>query len=92
MPITGNDEERVSPRLIPRTWAAWAVTKEGILFVADLPDGKPVLSLYEPAKRQVRDVVALYSPPFWMGASADGKRALMNDARERQIIMVENLR
>jgi hypothetical protein len=33
----------------------------------------------------------LRSAPFWVGASADGKRAIMNDAEERQISMVDNL-
>jgi hypothetical protein len=40
----------------------------------------------------VRDLVALQSAPFWVGATADGKRAMVNDAAERQISMVDNLR
>jgi DNA-binding winged helix-turn-helix (wHTH) protein len=89
--VNGGSEACVLQHLRPRTWASWAVTREGIVFAEDLPNGKPTLSLYDPAKRQVRDLVSLHSAPFWVGASADGKRAIMNDADERQISMVDNL-
>ncbi len=91
VPVQGGTEACVLQHLRPRTWASWAVTSEGILFVEDLPNGHPTLSLYDPAKRQVRDLVSLRSAPFWVGATADGKRAIMNDADERQISMVDNL-
>jgi DNA-binding winged helix-turn-helix (wHTH) protein len=91
VPVKGGTEACVLQHLRPRTWASWAVTREGILFAEDLPDGRPTLSLYDPAKRQVRDLVSLRSAPFWVGASADGKRAIMNDAEEREISMVDNL-
>jgi DNA-binding winged helix-turn-helix (wHTH) protein len=92
VPVKGGSETCVLQHLRPRTWASWAVTREGIVFAEDLPNGKPTLSLYDPAKRQVRDLLSLRSAPFWVGASADGKRAIMNDAEERQISMVDNLR
>lgn len=91
VPVTGGTESCVLQHLRPRTWASWAVTREGILFAEDLPDGHPTLSLYDPAKHELRDLVSLRSAPFWVGASADGKRAIMNDADERQISMVDNL-
>ncbi|HTS35242.1 MAG TPA: winged helix-turn-helix domain-containing protein [Candidatus Solibacter sp.] len=91
IPIAGGEEEQVSSRLRPRTWASWTVTKEGILFVEDLPGREPELSFYQPTRRELRDVVSLRSAPFWMGASFDGKRALVNDASEREITMVDNL-
>jgi hypothetical protein len=90
--VNGGSEACVLQHLRPRTWASWAVTREGIVFAEDLPNGRPTLSLYDPAKRLVRDLVSLRSAPFWVGASADGKRAIMNDADERQISMVDNLR
>jgi DNA-binding winged helix-turn-helix (wHTH) protein len=90
VPVKGGTEACVLQHLRPRTWASWAVTREGIVFAEDLRNG-PTLSLYDPAKRQVRDLVSLRSAPFWVGASADGKRAIMNDADERQISMVDNL-
>ena len=91
VPVNGGTEACVLEHLRPRTWASWAVTREGIVFAEDLPDGRPTLSLYDPAKHQLRDLVSLRSAPFWVGASADGKRAIMNDADERQISMVDNL-
>jgi DNA-binding winged helix-turn-helix (wHTH) protein len=91
VPVNGGPEACVLQHLRPRTWASWAVTSEGILFAEDVPNGHPTLSLYNPAKRLVRDLVSLRSAPFWVGASADGKRAIMNDADEREISMVDNL-
>src|SRR5580658_6451938 len=92
VPVDGGTEACALQQLRPRTWASWAVTRKGILFAEDFPNGRPTLSLYDPAKRQVRDLVLLRSAPFWVGASADGKRAIMNDADEREISMVDNLR
>jgi Tol biopolymer transport system component len=92
VPVRGGDEACVLQHLRPRTWASWAVTREGIVFAEDLPNGQSSLSLYDPARRVVRDLVALQSAPFWVGATADGKRAMVNDAAERQISMVDNLR
>jgi len=91
VPVNGGREACVLQHLRPRTWASWAVTREGIVFAEDLPNGRPTLSLYDPAKHQLRDLVSLRSAPFWVGASADGKRAIMNDADERRISMVDNL-
>ncbi|HTW30173.1 MAG TPA: winged helix-turn-helix domain-containing protein [Candidatus Sulfotelmatobacter sp.] len=92
VPLHGGTESCVLQHLRPRTWASWAVTQAGIVFVEDMPNEGPKLSLYDPAKRQVHDLLSLQSAPFWMGASADGKRAIMNDAEERQISMVDHLR
>ena len=92
LPLAGGEESCSLPHLRPRTWSSWAITREGILFVEDAPGGKPTLSLYEPEKREVRDLYSLRSAPFWMGASADGKRAIVNDAAEREISMVDGLR
>ena len=89
--IPGGQESCGFQHLRPRTWASWAPTREGIVFAEDLPSGQAELSLYDPARRQVRDLVLLQSAPFWVGASIDGKRAIMNDAAESQISMVENL-
>lgn len=91
MPVRGGEETCGFVDLRPRTWSSWAVTRSGIVFAEDLPNGQTSLSLYDPARRQVRDLTPLRSAPFWVGASADGKRAIMNDAAERQISMVENL-
>jgi len=92
VPVSGGKESMVSRRIQPRTWASWTVTNKGILFVADSPSKGSQLSLYEPATGQVRELLALPSAPFWMGATPDGHRVAVNDASERQITLVENLR
>lgn len=89
---SGGGESLVSGRIRPRTWASWTVTQKGILFVSDAPGEGSQLSLYEAATGQIRQLLALPSSPFWMGASADGHRVAVNDAAERQITLVENLR
>ena len=89
--LSGGEEDLVSPRLRPRTWSSWTVTRTGILFVEDLRDGKTALSLYDPAKQIVRDVAPLHTAPFWMAATPDGRRAVINDAHEKQITMLDNL-
>lgn len=91
IPSDGGKEEQVSSHLRPRTWASWTVTKEGILFVEDLPGREPELSFYQPTRRELRDVVSLHTAPFWVGATFDGKRALINDTSEHEITMVDNL-
>ena len=92
VPVAGGEEVAISPMLRPRTWASWTVTKDGVLLVADLPDGRSHLTLYDPGKGTARELTSLQTSPFWMAASADGKKVVMNDAAEQQITMVENLR
>jgi DNA-binding winged helix-turn-helix (wHTH) protein len=91
VPLSGGEENLVSRRVRPRTWSSWTVTRTGILFVEDLRDGKTALSLYDPAKQVVRDLAPLDTAPFWMAATPDGKRAVINDAGEKQITMLDNL-
>ena len=92
VPISGGVEAAVSPFVRPRTWSSWTVTKIGILMVADLPDGRSHLSLYDPTRATVHELASLQTAPHWMGATTDGKKVVMNDAAERQITMLENLR
>lgn len=92
VPLGGGDETELSPILRPRTWASWTVTKDGVLLVADLPDRRSHLTLYDPVKGTARELASLPTSPFWMAASADGRKVVMNDAAEQQITMVSNLR
>ncbi len=87
-----NDEECVLPHVRPRTWSDWAVTRGGILFVEEIPNGRSILSFYEPPKQQIRDVMTLQTMPHWVGATPDGKKIVVNDTDERQISMIENWR
>ena len=91
VPVSGGDEVALSPFARPRTWSSWTVTKKGILLVADLPDGKTHLNFYDPASATVHELVSLQSAAHWMGATADGKKVVMNDDAERQITMLDNL-
>jgi DNA-binding winged helix-turn-helix (wHTH) protein len=92
VPVAGGEESCSLAHLRPRTWSSWAVTRDGILFVEDLPDGKSTLTLYGPEKREFRDLISLQTAPVWIGASADGTKAIVNDNAERQISLLENLR
>ena len=92
VPVAGGEESCSLAHLRPRTWSSWAVTRNGILFVEDLPDGKSTLTLYGPEKREFRDLISLQTAPVWIGASADGTKAIVNDTAERQISLLENLR
>ena len=40
----------------------------------------------------MHELASLQTAPHWMGATTDGKKVVMNDAAERQITMLENLR
>jgi DNA-binding winged helix-turn-helix (wHTH) protein len=92
VPVAGGEESCSLAHLRPRTWSSWAVTRDGILFVEDLPDGKSTLTLYGPEKREFRDLISLQTAPVWIGASADGTKAIVNDTAEHQISLLENLR
>jgi len=90
--INGGVEAAVSPFVRPRTWSSWTVTKNAILLIADLPDGRSHLSLYDPTRATIHELASLQTAPHWMGATADGTKVVMNDADERQITLLENLR
>ena len=92
VPAGGGVESLVSPQLRPRTWSSWTVTNGGILLVGDARDGKAYLSLYNPVEHTQHDLASLQIAPHWMGATADGKKVVMNDANERQITMLDHLR
>jgi hypothetical protein len=88
----GGAEVAVSPFVRPRTWSSWTVTKDGILLVADLADGRSHLNFYDPIRATIHELASLETAPHWMGATTDGKKVVMNDAAERQISMLEGLR
>lgn len=92
VPVAGGEESCTLAHLRPRTWSSWAVTRDGILFVEDLPNGRSTLSLYGPETRELRDLISLQTAPVWVGASADGKTAIVNDTAEQQISLLNNLR
>src|SRR5262249_21324652 len=73
VPANGGKESRVSSLLRPSTWANWAVTEKGILFLSDTKETASTLEFFEFASGGVRPVAALEKASFWLSASSDGK-------------------
>ena len=71
VPSGGGAERRVSPLLHPRTWANWALTEKGILFLNDENDPSATLEFYDFATSGVRPVSEIEKPSFWLSASKD---------------------
>lgn len=94
VPIGGTGEIQVSPRVIPRTWASWAVVPAGIYFIEDTPDAGSVLNFYDFSRNDIRRIAQLEKAPFWLSASADGSKVYMDMANQEEssIMMLENFR
>jgi Tol biopolymer transport system component/DNA-binding winged helix-turn-helix (wHTH) protein len=92
VPIGGAGETQVSPKIVPRTWASWAVAPTGIYFVEDTLDAGPVLSFYDFSKKEIRRIAQLEKAPFWLSVSADGSTLFMDMANQEEssIMMLEN--
>lgn len=91
VPVRGGDESLVTSSVKPRTWRSWTLTKGGLLLASDTPDGKTYLNFYNPAKYTTRELALLKTAAYWMGATPDGKKVVMNDSTERQITMLDHL-
>ena len=94
VPTKGGPEKLVSPVLNPVTWAAWSITKRGIVFAHPSGRGRPVVSLFDPATRHVSDLAELPIPPFWLSASPDAHFLLFDQPgwQQAQIMLVDNFR
>jgi DNA-binding winged helix-turn-helix (wHTH) protein len=92
VPVSGGDESLVTASVKPRTWRSWTVANGGLLLFSDTPDGKTFLDFYDPANYTTRALAPLHTAAYWMGATSDGKKVVMNDAAERQITMLDHLR
>lgn len=94
IPISGGRAELVRPRLVPRMWATWSVSANGIFLVEDVADGKSDLEYYDFARQDLRRIESVANPPFWLAASADGSGILMEqpDQEESSIVMLKNFR
>jgi DNA-binding winged helix-turn-helix (wHTH) protein len=73
LPLAGGTETRVSALVRPSTWANWAVTKDGILFLSEYSEKASTLEYFDFASRGVRPLGVLENASFWLSASADGK-------------------
>jgi Tol biopolymer transport system component len=92
IPVEGGAERLLSPMIRPATWASWSVVEQGIVFAGPSGKGKPIVALFDLAKRQVRNLGELNTVPFWLGASHDGKSVVFDQPGwdEAQLILVEN--
>lgn len=71
LPVKGGMETRIS-LLHPTTWASWAVTSKGILFLSEYNEKASELQYFDFATRSVRSLTTLEKASFWLSASADG--------------------
>jgi DNA-binding winged helix-turn-helix (wHTH) protein len=92
VPAGGGEESLVTASVKPRTWRSWTVTSGGLLLFSDTPDGKTFLDFYDPANFTSRELAPLHMAAYWMGATPDGNKVVMNDAAERQITMLDHVR
>jgi Tol biopolymer transport system component len=92
MPIGGAGETEVSPKIVPRTWASWAIVPTGIYFVEDTLDAGSILSFYDFSKKEIRRLSRLDKAPFWLSATSDGSALFMDVANQEEssIMMLEN--
>jgi Tol biopolymer transport system component/DNA-binding winged helix-turn-helix (wHTH) protein len=92
--VAGGQETMLSPAIVPRMWATWMPTKNGIYFIPQSQEISPSIDYFDFATQQVRHVAALNGYPFWLSVTSDGKFALFDqtDKDESNIIVVENFR
>jgi Tol biopolymer transport system component len=82
VPVNGGKESPVTPALRPATFAGPAA------------DGRPVVSLYDFATHQVRQLATLGIVPFWLTATPNGKAVAFDKPgwQQSQVMLVENFR
>lgn len=88
MPVKGGAESRVSSLLRPSTWANWAVTRGGILFLSEYSDDASTLEYFEFATRGVRPLAILPKASFWLAASSDGRSIWYSELTREQARLV----
>ncbi len=88
VPVNGGNESRVSSILRPSTWADWALTENGILFLSADNEKAPTLEYFEFATRGVRPLGMLEKASFWLSASEDGKSVWYSELTQEQAHLV----
>jgi DNA-binding winged helix-turn-helix (wHTH) protein len=73
MPVGGGRETLASPLLRPSTWANWAITESGILYVNSDTDQTFSINFYDFATRGVRPVGHVGYNSFWLAATRKGR-------------------
>ena len=82
--VEGGIESRASSLLRPTTWANWAVTRNGILFLSDYNETASTLEFFDFASAGVRPLGTLEGASFWLSASNDGKAVWYSELTEEQ--------
>jgi dipeptidyl aminopeptidase/acylaminoacyl peptidase len=75
VPVQGGVEKRVKMFLRPGTWASWALTRKGILFLNDEEGPSPSIEFFDFATQGIQEVGKLDKNSFWFSASIDGTSA-----------------
>ena len=88
VPAEGGTETRVSSLLQPSTWANWAMTEKGILFLSEYRATASTLEYFDFATRGVRPLGRLENASFWLSASADGKSVWYSELTKEQAQLV----
>lgn len=88
VPVNGGNESRVSAILRPSTWAGWALTENGILFLSADNEKAPTLEFFDFATRGVRPLGMLEKASFWLSASQEGKSVWYSELTREQAQLV----
>ena len=94
MLATGGPETLVSPAIHPTDWAAWAVVKDGLLFVESGADNGPTVNLLDFSSEHVKPLTVLDKPPFWLATTRDGRSVIFDQPGqlESRVMLLENFR
>src|SRR5215467_10305615 len=84
VPVNGGAETRVSSLLRPSTWANWALTEKGILFLSEYSEKGSTLEFFDFATGGVRPIAPLENASFWLSASVDGKSVWYSELTQEQ--------
>jgi len=84
VPVEGGTESRVSPLLRPSTWANWALTDKGILFLSEYSEKGSTLEFFDFATGGARPIALLENASFWLSASVDGKSVWYSELTQEQ--------
>jgi len=94
MAVVGGTEMRLSPAIHPLDWAAWAIARDGLLFVEHGADDDASISLLDLSSERVKSLAVLDKPPFWMAATRDGRSVIFDQPGqfESHVALLENFR
>jgi len=84
VPTAGGEEKRVSSLVRPSTWANWALTGQGILFLTEFTGKASTLDFFDFSSHGVRPLSTLENASFWLSSSLDGKSVWYSELTEEQ--------